>query len=1408
MADHFSQYLSKSFAKTATDAPIDQNNLNLSADEKRYYGQLFQQADTDRLGVVTGEIAVRFFEKTKVAPNVLGEIWQIADHENRGLLTKPGFSVALRLIGHYQAGREPTAELAFRPGPLPKFDGMPPPPPAPIASAPPTPAAPIQAQGTGIRIPPLNPEKLTQYANLYDQSAGGGYLSGEQAKAIFERAGLPNETLGRIWQLADREGKGSLDKTEFCIAMHLITCYKSRALAGFPNVLPPALFEAAARRPNPSTRSPVAPTGPSAIPRQFTGPQARAQSPLARAAFGAPPAMAPQTTGPAWLIAPSEKAKYDQFFSSIDTANNGHLSGEQAVKFFSDSGLPEDTLASIWDLADINSEGQLNRDEFAVAMYLIRQQRSGAPLPAFLPPALIPPSMRNQSHPAPQTTAPAFDNANNSSQLPKSATEDLFGLDEPMPQIPNQQPTLAPVSAQNTGSAFDTDPFAGSKPSSPPPTSPTRNFTPQQTGGGPASLFKPFIPTSAFGATLASQNTGGSNAPSNAPSNTARGVQPPSAMDDLLGAANEDETKNITEDTTELANMSNQLGNLRNQMQDVQTKKTTNERDLAASSAQKRELEQRLAQFRAQYEQEVRTVKSLEEQLANSRNETKKLQQEFAMIEGTYQDLQNQNQQVSQALSADQQENASLKQRISQMNTEIAQLKPQLDKMRSDARQQKGMVAINKKQLATNEGEHEKIQTEMGDLKKAAEQHEQQLREQAAQEERSRQAVQEERSRSAVSPQPPSTVVSPAPSNTNPFFRKATVPREEGTLSPGGGFSSAAPSHSAFDALFGPSAAQQQAGTHTPPVTSFRSEPSGNSASSDGRMTPASPTLSAATHDEAPPPPPESRQFTPNILPMRQPLTRDQSVASSNRAAPPGSRIGEQDAASVNTPWDAAPTSSYSANPWSGENVATPPAQMSGPAIQSQNHDSHHDTTSRDLPEQLEEEIPGAFPETPMEVQTTGQSGQAPAHDFDSAFAGFGEGQQQNSNHTATHDPFAPAPVSREVNHAPPTYGNSEFPPIQTLEHEDSSSDDDSDSERGFGDDFGSSAPHANAAAAATEAPSSEHHEVAPVDTRRPSAVGAQSAADLSELPPITAQTSPPSYEAAQEGQHRSGSNSFPPEFTGLLPAREDPTQSPVPHSIPHEQQPQTPMTSTAGSAGSDHFHDAHSRPMSNITDMGATSFANVGEVTQHVAPVAPQETTRDAFDDDFDNFDDLAEAKEASGEGFDFGFPHHQNTDEFDSNFDSPAQSTLHTASSVQETPVTSTAPSGFSNFDSNTGSAHQPIPIAIPFGSTHEPQAQQPHDWDAIFSGLDTPAPQVEPTPNFGSNSRSNDGAATPKASSSAQLSSMPVLGRAISAGTEHDDPILKRLTGMGYQREKALDALEKYDYDIDRVSGEYVL
>ena len=49
-------------------------NLNLTPEEKRVFKQLFQAADTENIGVVTGEVAVKFFERTRLEPRVLGEV--------------------------------------------------------------------------------------------------------------------------------------------------------------------------------------------------------------------------------------------------------------------------------------------------------------------------------------------------------------------------------------------------------------------------------------------------------------------------------------------------------------------------------------------------------------------------------------------------------------------------------------------------------------------------------------------------------------------------------------------------------------------------------------------------------------------------------------------------------------------------------------------------------------------------------------------------------------------------------------------------------------------------------------------------------------------------------------------------------------------------------------------------------------------------------------------------------------------------------------------------------------------------------------------------------------------------------------------------------------------------------------
>ena len=58
-----------------TDMILEHPNLHLSPEERRLFGQVFSAADSEGLGVVTGDVALRFFpEKTKLPPEILGEV--------------------------------------------------------------------------------------------------------------------------------------------------------------------------------------------------------------------------------------------------------------------------------------------------------------------------------------------------------------------------------------------------------------------------------------------------------------------------------------------------------------------------------------------------------------------------------------------------------------------------------------------------------------------------------------------------------------------------------------------------------------------------------------------------------------------------------------------------------------------------------------------------------------------------------------------------------------------------------------------------------------------------------------------------------------------------------------------------------------------------------------------------------------------------------------------------------------------------------------------------------------------------------------------------------------------------------------------------------------------------------------
>lgn len=70
------------------------------------------------------------------------------------------------------------------------------------------------------------------------------------------------------------------------------------------------------------------------------------------------------------------------------------MTGTQARGILIQSKLPQQILAQIWAMSDMDSDGRLGCEEFVLAMYLCDQAIQGKEVPAVLPPEMIPPSFR------------------------------------------------------------------------------------------------------------------------------------------------------------------------------------------------------------------------------------------------------------------------------------------------------------------------------------------------------------------------------------------------------------------------------------------------------------------------------------------------------------------------------------------------------------------------------------------------------------------------------------------------------------------------------------------------------------------------------------------------------------------------------------------------------------------------------------------------------------------------------------------------------------------------------------------------------------------------------------------------------------------------------------------------------
>ncbi|XP_060629472.2 epidermal growth factor receptor substrate 15 isoform X1 [Anolis sagrei] len=194
-----------------------------------------------------------------------------------------------------------------------------------------------------------------KYYRQVDPSNSGRVLASDAA-VFLKKSGLTDLILGKVWDLADTDGKGVLNKQEFFVALRLVACAQNGldvSLSSLNLPVPPPRFN-------------------------------ESSSPLLS---GGVPADIP------WAVKVEDKAKYDAIFDSLVPVN-GLLSGDKVKPVLLNSKLPVDVLGRVWELSDIDHDGMLDRDEFAVAMFLVYCALEKEPVPMSLPPALVPPSKR------------------------------------------------------------------------------------------------------------------------------------------------------------------------------------------------------------------------------------------------------------------------------------------------------------------------------------------------------------------------------------------------------------------------------------------------------------------------------------------------------------------------------------------------------------------------------------------------------------------------------------------------------------------------------------------------------------------------------------------------------------------------------------------------------------------------------------------------------------------------------------------------------------------------------------------------------------------------------------------------------------------------------------------------------
>jgi len=377
---------------------------DVTREEKSTSDAFFSVLDEQNRGYLEGKVARAHFLQSGLPEQDVKRIWNLVDFNGDGRLGQDGFAVALHLIqARHNAVPLPKTlphtliPPALRESATSQEESL-----IDLADSTPLPSIPpLLPTFTGLSISPTSP--------TFDPSS----------KATNLLAGLPS------------------------------TSQKFLTTTGrFASSLPDHAVSAPATRPPTTNPLSVARSGSISQPHLLPPSSGKVAPPITPSA----PVESVSPDGWTWDVTPTEKASSDGFFDILDPWKHGYIEGDAAVPFMSKSKLPEPVLAKIWDLADADSDGRLSKEDFAVAMHLIKAKLAGKEVPDILPPSLIPPPSVLVQHNE-EEASPFDDPVPISMPVPVPTPAPALAST----RTPAPAPITAPPPAAHQGGAHDAD---------------------------------------------------------------------------------------------------------------------------------------------------------------------------------------------------------------------------------------------------------------------------------------------------------------------------------------------------------------------------------------------------------------------------------------------------------------------------------------------------------------------------------------------------------------------------------------------------------------------------------------------------------------------------------------------------------------------------------------------------------------------------------------------------------------------------------------------------------------------------------------------------------------------------------------------------------------------------------------